>query len=461
MYKTKNEILIKSKEAIGRKFGGIDKYNRISNMKNKGNLGQIIEESFFNYKVNNKSEPDFIDAGVELKVTPYKLNKNGSYSAKERLVLNIIDYNKEYKLEFNNSSFWKKNKALLLMFYLHDFDIYKKDMKITDTILFEYPEDDLEIIKKDYYIIRNKIRNGMAHQISESDTMYLAACTKGATGESYRTQPMSDIPAKARAFSLKGSYMTSILRKYVFGKEENEKILKNVSLSRFPTFEEYIENELKNYYGKTTLSLLHDFDIQSKAKNFRAMIISKMLGVRSISRSDEFIKSGMKFKTVLINKSGKIKENMSFPHFDFKRLVQESWDDSEIRNLFESVKWVFAVFKEQDDCIEIFEKIVIWSMPQEVIDNEVKIVWEETKDVLNSGKIVKRIIINKNEKKQFLTNFPHSTENKIIHIRPHAKNAEDTLVLPIPDKLTGKLEYTKQCFWLDRRYILKIIKGDV
>jgi len=116
---------------------------------------------------------------------------------------------------------------------------------------------------------------------------------------------------------------------------------------------------------------------------------------------------------------------------------------------------------EEGFSIEIFEKIVIWSMPQEVIDNEVKIVWEETKDVLNSGKIVKRIIINKNEKKQFLTNFPHSTENKIIHIRPHAKNAEDTLVLPIPDKLTGKLEYTKQCFWLDRRYILKIIKGDV
>lgn len=41
-------------------------------------------------------------------------------------------------------------------------------------------------------------------------TMYLAACTKGANAASVRRQPFSQIPAKQRAYSLKGSYMTQV-----------------------------------------------------------------------------------------------------------------------------------------------------------------------------------------------------------------------------------------------------------
>lgn len=60
--------------------------------RNKGNLGQMIEECYFHYKCNNDARPDFAEAGVELKVTPYKQYQNGSLSAKERLILTMIDY---------------------------------------------------------------------------------------------------------------------------------------------------------------------------------------------------------------------------------------------------------------------------------------------------------------------------------------------------------------------------------
>ena len=62
------------------------------NKKRKGGLGEIIEERYFHYQSNNDARPDFDKAGVELKVTPYKQNKNGSFSAKERLILTMIDY---------------------------------------------------------------------------------------------------------------------------------------------------------------------------------------------------------------------------------------------------------------------------------------------------------------------------------------------------------------------------------
>ncbi|MBP92639.1 MAG: DNA mismatch repair protein, partial [Flavobacteriaceae bacterium] len=45
------------------------------------------------------------------------------------------------------------------------------------------------------------------------------------------------------------------------------------------------------------------------------------------------------------------------------------------------------------------------------------------------------------------------TENKVSHVRPHARNAADTYELPIADKLTGLTEYTKHCFWLNASYV--------
>ncbi len=62
-YKTDEEILSKSKEAIGKTFGEIDKNNRIDNLKNKGKLGQIIEESLYEYEINSNANADFLEAG--------------------------------------------------------------------------------------------------------------------------------------------------------------------------------------------------------------------------------------------------------------------------------------------------------------------------------------------------------------------------------------------------------------
>jgi DNA mismatch repair protein MutH len=460
MYKDKYEILQKSKEAKGKTFAEIDRFNRLNNKSNKGSLGQIIEESLFEYEVNSRKGPDFVEAGVELKLTPFKLNKNKTYSAKERLVLNIIDYNNEYKLEFENSSFWRKNKVLLLMFYLHDFDITKKDMKVYDSILYEYPSDDLEIIKSDYEIIKNKILAGKAHEISEADTMYLGACTKGSSSKSVRSQPFSKEPAKQRAFSLKQSYMTSVLRTYVINKKRHPKIIQNISQFKRLGFESYLRQYLEPYMGQEVEYLRKQFKITRKAKSFRAELISKILNVESITKTDEFIKSGMVFKTVFIDSNGKNKESMSFPYFKFKELASQSWEESDLKNTFESTKFVFAVFKINKDGKEYFDSIKFWKMPQHTIDNDLKDVWLQTKKILKEGNIVQKIVYGKNGKRKRYNNFPKSTSSKVAHVRPHGRNAQDTCALPVPDKLTGEKDFTKQCFWLNSSYILNIINNN-
>ena len=54
------------------------------------------------------------------------------------------------------------------------------------------PEKDLLIIRQDFDTIVNKIKKGKAHELSEGDTDYLAACRKGQKGEKERKQPFSE-----------------------------------------------------------------------------------------------------------------------------------------------------------------------------------------------------------------------------------------------------------------------------
>ncbi len=453
MYRTKKEILDKSKGAIGKTFGEMDLYNRLSNKKNKGNLGQIVEESFFGYSVNSRSEPDFVEAGVELKVTPFKLNKNMTYSAKERLVLNMINYMKEGFNTFYTSSFWMKNSVILLMFYLYDFESYYEDMKIEYTYLFEFSDVDLTIIKKDWETIHNKIVMGLAHEISEGDTMYLAACRKGSKNSKAKQQPFSSILALPRAYSLKGSFMTSLLNEKVIGLPTKERIISDANILTDKTFPEYIYDKLSVYKGSSVEKLYKQFSINSNAKSRNASLVAKLLGLEgTISNSSEFIKANIKVKTIRINKNGSIKENMSFPNFKFTELVKESWDTSTLREMFETTKWLFVIFKEGNNGY-MFDKVMFWNMPIRDLDYDYKKVWDKTVECIIKGDIYNYT----NTRNQRVTYFPKAKESRVGHVRPKAKDSRDTYELPVKDIKTGEFKYTKQCFWLNNKYIEEII----
>ena len=128
------EIGIISQSAIGKSFREIRDAEIVTledDKITKGSLGGIIEEALFGIEANGESEPDFIDAGIELKVTPYRRNKDNTLSAKERLVLNMIDYMTEYKNEFFSSG----ENNIPGSTSLPEFDSYQKWLK--NTRLFE------------------------------------------------------------------------------------------------------------------------------------------------------------------------------------------------------------------------------------------------------------------------------------------------------------------------------------
>lgn len=444
-YITKEAVLKRAQEAIGIPLKDIDKTGRLST--GKGAIGTVIEESWYGYSPNGESEPDFSEAGVELKVTPYIKGKKGDIRAKERLVCNIINYMEEYDKTFKTSAFWHKCETMLLMSYEHLKDVPKGEYKIDKAVLFSFPEEDLCIIENDWKIIIDKIRNGQAHLISEGDTMYLAACTKGATAASVRKQPFSDIPAKQRAYSLKSSYMTQVLNTYIFGNSVNERVIKDWHDLKKNTFEDIIVDKLKPFFGKTQQELKTLFSVESTAKNLNEVLLAKMLGVTGkIAYTDEFQKACIVPKTIRVQKTGKIKENMSFPTFDFIKLSKETeWEESDLYNYLAPTKFLFVIFQENDNGELVFDRVKFWNIPNDDLE-EVHRVWQRTVDTIRKG--VQLIPT----KQGISNNLPKQSESPIAHVRPHGKDGSDKL--PLPD---GRM-MTKQCFWLNRSYVEKQIR---
>jgi DNA mismatch repair protein MutH len=112
-------------------------------MKGKGTLGQMVEELYYHYKANSDPTPDFEEAGVELKTTGLKRLKDLSLQIKERLVVDMIDYNDVVNQSFEMSLFYKKCRLMLLLFYLYDGRLEQYDRYFLFVALWKIPEKDL------------------------------------------------------------------------------------------------------------------------------------------------------------------------------------------------------------------------------------------------------------------------------------------------------------------------------
>lgn len=467
-YLTKEAVLKRARELAEAKitFGELGP-GRISGH-NKGNLGQIVEEMWYEYKPNSDRGPDFQEAGVELKVSPYKkVTKHGkeTVSAKERLVCDIINYVEEVNRKFEESAFWQKCKCICLLSYEWSKGVDKSEMYVNHAVLLDgYPEEDLLILKQDWEVIVGKIRMGQAHLITEGDTKYLSACTKGATAGTLRKQPYSDVRAKQRAYSLKTAYMTRILRKYIFGLETDEHIIKDFGVLEEKKFNDVILEMFKSFLGKNSREIAIEFKIDWKdtaqIKNMNATIIRHILGVKDDpDKTQEFESANISVKTIVIDNDGIPEQSMSFPAFSFEDLLNQDWEDSDVYNQMVASQFLMVVFKRRDKKdIPVLKDVFFWNLPMIDVE-ELRRVWEMTRTEIRMGV---RFCIKGNKVSNSL---PKASDSYLAHVRPHAQNAaykfKDGTIIGNPEKDADPLPdgqwMTKQCFWFNKRYIQQVV----
>jgi DNA mismatch repair protein MutH len=405
----------------------------IINSRNRGDLGSLIETFYFQHRPTSNHGPDFLEAGLELKTTGVVKNNDGTFRAKERLVLTMINFESLVEETWENSSFLLKCRLMLILFYLYRKDLPVVDrLFIIDPLIYRLPNDDLETIKRDWEFIKNKVESGKAHELSEGDTFYLGACRKGSggEGEALRKQPFSDQGAKARAFSFKPSYMTKLIG-------EQASLEKRLGVGPNVSFQEATAIRFEPFIEKSIEEISEILNHRKKGPNNKGF--HRELAVRILSHGDgfppELSKAGIEMKTVRLQQNGKPKEAMSFPGFKFLDIVHEAWEESSFFARLER-KFLFVVFQKESDGHERLTKVAYWNMPY--VDRlEAMRVWEETKLRVEMG----------------APKFPKSSDNRVAHVRPKARDGADKLPMPQGDFRV------KQCFWLNSAYISSVIQG--
>ena len=401
------------------------------NIKQKGQLGNLVEKYYFQLPVNSHSGPDFLEAGLELKVTGVIKKGPGKFAAKERLVLTMIDFNKLVEEDWNNCHLRDKCGTMLILFYLFDADTesFRRHF-VLEPLIYRIDGADRAIIQRDWEFIQDKVARGLAHELSEGDTLYLGACRKGSGGskEALRSQPFSEIQARARAFSLKQPYLTKLIQGKAEGEvsvtENGTKSLENVTEERFAP---YVGRSVEDIAESVGMKL-----VSPKPKSFNHLLVKRVLGNGADSVT-EFEKSGIQIRTIRLRADGTPKEAMSFPGFSFTDLATQVWEESDFFEQLER-RFLFVIFRIDELGVERFAGVKYWNMPY--ADREqARSVWELTAIKIRTSQ----------------TDFPKSSGNPVAHVRPHGRNAADTAPLP-----NGTL-VTRQCFWLNKNYLKAVI----
>lgn len=413
----------------------------------------------------------------ELKMTPLrhysKRNtkaKDFDLYAKERLVIDIINYLKLPDEKFDDSTFWRKAKNIILVYYIDD----RKDRhhqprsqcKVYKSVILDYRLQELATIREDWQYIHDKVAAGHADMLSESDTNYLAASTKGRTAAiSLRKPPAPKgvaeqyIEAKQRAFSYKASYM-SMVAKRLLGTSEGERL----SLSPDESLSQYVRGRSDQYVGRTCLEIaqdLSDYHLPSvNARQYKQRLVLAMLGAKSknVDTVEQFNAAGIIQVKVVERFNDELpKESMSFPYItegQWNELGGPTvhWHDSFMYRFFEDNRMLIYSLRnrgtrthKQNFMHDIFEGAFLWNIPEKDIEQYIRPVWERVHQLM-----VDKEPLHYGERRESNL-LPDSSFNGVCHIRPHGGDGTDRIALPNGESIT------KQAFWLDRRYVAKVI----
>ncbi|MEI4325200.1 Sau3AI family type II restriction endonuclease [Streptococcus suis] len=434
-------------------------------MKSKGQYGNYIEKYFYGYQPNSDSAADFDKVGVELKVTPFKVNKNGTISAKERLVLTILNYMEENLDDFYSTHLWQKCSKILLLFYnglipgqtMSDYIIEK-------VFLYEWFEEDMEVILEDYNRIVEKIKQGKAHELSESDGNYLSTCTKGAgKGKDFRIQPFSDTLAKQRAWELKSSYMTYLINHKIFNQVDQESILATARGEK-KSFTQVIADKILAYKGFSEEELYSRFDVNPRAKGKNSTLVKNILGLTGdLDKTQEFQKANMNLRVIRVDKNGLPKEDSPFKNYQFEELARNDiWEESHPYLEICNKRFLFVIFKEVSDKLFVLNNIKFLGFPDRLIP-EVQRVWKETRKIIQDG-----VELSQNGNK-VSTNFPQSKVNTILFTKIHAQNTYYEIrpnefvgkgKISDTDKLPDGRRITKHSFWIPKKFLKEVLLGE-
>lgn len=181
--KTEEELIVRCKELQGFSFAQLGKSLGLNIPANpnqrKGWTGMAIELAL-GTDANNKSVPDFMDLGIELKTLP--IGKSGKPA--ESTFVTSIPLLTLHQQTWKTSQCFAKLKRVLWLPIEGDNDIPFMSRRIGQGFLWSPDETQERILAADWDYLSFKMTTGMLETIDASVGVYLQVRPKGADGKS-------------------------------------------------------------------------------------------------------------------------------------------------------------------------------------------------------------------------------------------------------------------------------------
>lgn len=438
---TEAEVLEYAKKLRGKRLRDVlPASGRVAESKpgDKGAVGQLVERAF-GLARSSEQRPDFGNAGIELKVVPLKRSSR-SVRSKERTSVTMIDYGALVDETWQTAKVRKKIEKILFVFYYHVDKGNPLDTVIEETVLWIPQGELLPQLRSDWSVVRKKVLDGLAHEISEGDGRVLGAATKGAGGGKLVDQPRNQaVRAKPRAWALKPALTTWLYEEKRAGKKPVISLRDALKLKPAEGFEDAVLQRLESYEGRTLAEVAKLLGVPiSKAKSAAAILVRRAIGVldeKALIR--EFKERGIQIKIVPLSPAGRPYEAMSFPKFNHMEVWKEEWEESDLLQQLDRMLVVPLVRAERKTPKErqVWGRAFFWSPSADQL-NGIECEWRD---------YCRRIQVGEANK------LPGASQTRYIHVRPHARDSRDTELAPRVGQVV------KKCFWLNQDFIARVV----
>lgn len=439
---------------------GDSKFNRSPEPEGKTGVGALVE-LYLGKKSDSLRRPDFENLGVELKTLPMKsTGKTQAWKIKEPTTITMIDYFMVDKEPWDQAYVRHKIDRILWVPYEHNY-ADKRLSRFRKAFLWSPPPTDYPVFEQDYSRVQKCIRDGRAHELSESISAVLAARRKGVK-DSMKPQPHSPEPAKSRAWAFKPAYTRPLLARYVLG-ETLVSIVESVEdVKTLADVETYVQNRLARYRGKTLAEIRSMTGATlSGGKNGPASFVRSLVGLKARGNILEFEKLGVRIQTVWAHPDSKaLWEAISFPKMVLKEFAEEDWSESELQDLVDRILFIptYSRDRKAKDS-RVLGTPFFWSPSPEEWSG-IQAEWRKYQEAVAAGGAQYHPVLNQEGKVQKTkagrvkreNKLPKMTETRYIHIRPHGRDSHDLDVDPLGEPTT------KQCFWLNKAFVQSILQ---
>ena len=394
---------------VGKTLGEVDVNNvfarTITYPKITGIAGDVVERSILGYPSDQDKNPDLIVDGIEteLKTTGIRKPKKKSdlvFEAKEPMTITAVSPHSITEEEFETSSFWHKLEHLLMVYYHYDSPETVPAAEYANFLIkgyhfHEFSDEDKEILKNDWLIVRDFIQSLKDTYENPQDEYPRISSDLKKKLMLIDTAPKWPNPPR---FRLKRTTVTTIVQKH-FGAEFETL---DETYSTFRELDDELHRLTKQYKNKTVRELMNILGISLKinaqgdvSKSVAEQIIVKMFGgeAKKLSKIELFSKIGIIPKTIVQTIAGLRTEDMKLFQIDFEEWTNPDtlFEDSFVYSYFNGQQFLCIIFEEPSTDAKLLDNKFIGfkrlAIDESVLENDIKNVWEEIRDLVNNNKL--------------------------------------------------------------------------